>query len=104
VERLGGVAREPVCLAEVVEKRRIILIMLFAGKLLWQREKWCQRLLHNETAFQVERRLQMEGRAIDRHPAPRPRAAQPMTDEPARPVAPCGEQTSLYLQRRAADC
>jgi hypothetical protein len=36
-------------------------IMFFAGKLLWQRESWWQRLLHNETAFQVERRLQWKG-------------------------------------------
>jgi amino acid transporter len=36
-------------------------IMFFAGKLLWQRESWWQRFLHNETAFQVERRLQWKG-------------------------------------------
>ena len=36
-------------------------IMFFAGKLLWQRESWWQRFLHNETAYQVERRLQWKG-------------------------------------------
>ena len=36
-------------------------VMFFAGKLLWQRETWTQRILHNETAFQVERRLQWKG-------------------------------------------
>ncbi len=33
----------------------------FAGKLLWKRESWFQRFLHNNTAFQVERRLQWKG-------------------------------------------
>jgi amino acid transporter len=36
-------------------------VMFFAGKLLWKREAWYQRLLHNETALQVERRLQWKG-------------------------------------------
>jgi len=36
-------------------------VMFFAGKLLWQRESWWQRWLHNETAYQVERRLQWKG-------------------------------------------
>jgi amino acid transporter len=36
-------------------------VMFFAGKLIWQRESWWQRILHNETAFQVERRLQWQG-------------------------------------------
>lgn len=33
----------------------------FAGKLVFQREKWYQRLLHNETAYAIQRRLQWEG-------------------------------------------
>jgi amino acid transporter len=33
----------------------------FAGKLIFQREKWYQRLLHNETATAVQRRLQWVG-------------------------------------------
>jgi amino acid transporter len=36
-------------------------VMFFAGKLIWQRETWTQRILHNETAYQVERRLQWKG-------------------------------------------
>ena len=36
-------------------------LMFFAGKLIWQRESWWQRALHNETAFQVQRRLQWKG-------------------------------------------
>lgn len=35
--------------------------VFFAGKLIFRRERWYQRLLHNETAFAVQRRLQMEG-------------------------------------------
>jgi amino acid transporter len=38
--------------------------VFFAGKLLWKRESWYQRLLHNETALQVERRLQWKGLAM----------------------------------------
>jgi hypothetical protein len=39
-------------------------VMFFAGKLIWQRENWTQRILHNETAYQVERRLQWKGLPI----------------------------------------
>jgi amino acid transporter len=35
--------------------------VFFAGKLIWKRESWWQRVLHNETAFQVQRRLQWKG-------------------------------------------
>lgn len=35
--------------------------VIFAGKLIFRRERWYQRLLHNETAFAVQRRLQLEG-------------------------------------------
>ena len=35
--------------------------MFFAGKLVFQRERWFQRLLHNETAYQLQRRLQFAG-------------------------------------------
>jgi amino acid transporter len=65
-------------------------VMFFAGKLLWQRETWTQRFLHNETAYQVERRLQWKGlpmtviplRVHDQQPA----KAQ-AKDEPAQRVA-----------------
>lgn len=33
----------------------------FSGKLVFQRDKWWQRLLHNETAYAVQRRLQWRG-------------------------------------------
>jgi amino acid transporter len=35
--------------------------VFFAGKLIFQREKLFQRLLHNETAYQLQRRLQFGG-------------------------------------------
>jgi hypothetical protein len=35
--------------------------MFFAGKLVFERERWYQRLLHSETAYQLQRRLQFAG-------------------------------------------
>jgi amino acid transporter len=35
--------------------------VVFAGKLVFQHERWFQRLLHNETAYQLQRRLQFGG-------------------------------------------
>lgn len=35
--------------------------VFFAGKLIFEREHWYQRLLHNETAYQLQRRLQFAG-------------------------------------------
>jgi len=35
--------------------------VVFAGKLVFQQERWFQRLLHNETAYQLQRRLQLGG-------------------------------------------
>ncbi|HET8539647.1 MAG TPA: APC family permease [Anaeromyxobacter sp.] len=35
--------------------------VVFAGKLVFQRERWFQRLLHNETAYVLQRRLQFQG-------------------------------------------
>ncbi|HTT69773.1 MAG TPA: APC family permease [Anaeromyxobacteraceae bacterium] len=35
--------------------------IFFAGKLIFERERWFQRLLHNETAYQLQRRLQFAG-------------------------------------------
>ncbi len=35
--------------------------IFFAGKLIWKRETWWQRILHNETAYQIERRLHWKG-------------------------------------------
>src|SRR5467141_4059921 len=38
--------------------------IFFAGKLIFEREKWWDRLLHNETAYQIQRRLQFKGRPM----------------------------------------
>lgn len=35
--------------------------MFFGGKLVFNRERWYERLLHNETAFAIQRRLQWKG-------------------------------------------
>jgi hypothetical protein len=35
--------------------------VFFAGKLVFQKERWYQRLLHNESAYQLQRRLQFAG-------------------------------------------
>ena len=35
--------------------------MFFANKLIFEHERWYQRLLHNETAYQLQRRLQFAG-------------------------------------------
>ncbi len=49
---------EKVCLEVSREFPRAIV---FAGKLVFQQERWFQRLLHNETAYQLQRRLQFAG-------------------------------------------
>src|SRR4051812_32356334 len=35
--------------------------VFFAGKLIFERERWYDRFLHNETAFAIQRRLQFAG-------------------------------------------
>jgi len=49
---------EQLCVAIAREYPRAVF---FAGKLVFQRERWYQRLLHNETAYQLQRRLQFDG-------------------------------------------
>jgi amino acid transporter len=49
------------CIALSQEYPRVVF---FAGKLIWKRETWAQRILHNETAYQVERRLHWKGLAM----------------------------------------
>ncbi|HEU4382658.1 MAG TPA: APC family permease [Anaeromyxobacteraceae bacterium] len=49
---------EKLCLQVAGEFPRTIF---FAGKLVFERERWFQRLLHNETAYQLQRRLQFAG-------------------------------------------
>ena len=36
----------------------------FAGKVIFQKERWYQRVLHNETAFAVQKRLQWAGQTM----------------------------------------
>ena len=49
---------EELCLATAKEYPKSIF---FAGKLLFEEERWYQRILHNETASQLQRRLQFAG-------------------------------------------
>ncbi len=52
---------EKLCLATAQEFPRITF---FAGKVLFQKERWYQRILHNETAYALERRLQWAGQLM----------------------------------------
>ena len=38
--------------------------MFFAGKLIFEKERWFDSLLHNETAYSIQRRLQFTGQAM----------------------------------------
>jgi amino acid transporter len=49
---------EQLCLQVAKEFPRAVF---YAGKLVFERERWYQKLLHNETAFQLQRRLQFAG-------------------------------------------
>jgi amino acid transporter len=49
---------EKLCLEASRDFPRVIF---YAGKLIFEKEHWFQRLLHNETAFQLQRRLQFAG-------------------------------------------
>ncbi len=49
---------ERLCLEAAHEYPRAII---FAGRLIFEDEKWYHRLLHNETAYQMQRRLQFAG-------------------------------------------
>jgi amino acid transporter len=49
---------EQVCAATAAEYPRAVF---FGGKLVFQRETWYSRILHNETAFAIQRRLQWQG-------------------------------------------
>jgi hypothetical protein len=52
---------EKVCLAVAREFPRSIY---FGGKVIFQREGWYHHLLHNETAFAVQKRLQWAGKTM----------------------------------------
>ena len=38
--------------------------VIFGGKLVFREDRWYQRLLHNETAYAIQRQLQWEGVAM----------------------------------------
>jgi hypothetical protein len=52
---------ETLCLAVAREYSHTTF---FAGKLIFRRERWWQRLLHNETALALQERLQWAGRTM----------------------------------------
>jgi hypothetical protein len=51
-------AAEELCRSISREFRRCIF---FTSKLVFQEERWYQQILHNETAYQLQRRLQLVG-------------------------------------------
>jgi amino acid transporter len=59
-----GIGTEAVAEAERLCReiaREFPRAIFFAGKLVFEQERWFQRLLHNETAYQLQRRLQFAG-------------------------------------------
>jgi amino acid transporter len=52
---------EQLCLAAAREFPHVVF---FAGKMIFQRERWYHRLLHNETALAVEKRLRWAGKTM----------------------------------------
>ncbi len=42
-------------------QKRFPRAIFFAGRLVFQSDTWYQRLLHNETAYSLQRRLQWDG-------------------------------------------
>jgi hypothetical protein len=49
---------EELCASVAAEFARSVVFM---GKLIFQRERWHHRLLHNETPHAIQRRLQFRG-------------------------------------------
>lgn len=52
---------EKLCLETAKEFPRI---SFFVGKVLFEKEKWFQKILHNETAFAIQKRLQWDGKTV----------------------------------------
>jgi hypothetical protein len=52
---------EKLCLALL---REFPQTTFFSGKVIFQRERWYQRILHNETAYAIQRRLQWAGQTM----------------------------------------
>lgn len=44
--------------------REVPRVTFFAGKVIFERERWFQRLLHNETAYAIQKRLQWAGQTM----------------------------------------
>jgi hypothetical protein len=38
--------------------------VFFAGQIIFHRERWYDRLLHNQTAFAIQKRLQWQGKTM----------------------------------------
>ena len=49
---------EKLCLALL---REFSVVTFFAGKVVFEQERWYQRLLHNETALSIQKRLYWAG-------------------------------------------
>jgi hypothetical protein len=54
-------AAEKLCMEITKEFPRVTF---FGGKIIFQREHWYHRLLHNETAFAIQKRLQWAGKTM----------------------------------------
>jgi hypothetical protein len=78
-------AAESLCLDVAREFPNVVF---FAGKVIFEKENWYHRLLHNETALAIQKRLQWVGRVLvvlparvsaapKRKAAPAPAAARP---------------------------
>jgi hypothetical protein len=52
---------ERLCLNVAAEFPQIVF---FAGQLVFRRERWYQFLLHNQTAYAVQKRLQLSGQTM----------------------------------------
>ena len=69
---IGACARYAVGTDAVEEAEKLCLeaardfprITFFAGKMIFQRERWYDRLLHNETALAIQKRLQWAGKTV----------------------------------------
>ncbi|HVI73531.1 MAG TPA: APC family permease [Anaeromyxobacteraceae bacterium] len=73
---------ERVCMAVAKEFPRAVF---FAGKVIFEKERWYQRFLHNETANQLQRRLQFAG--LNAMVLPVRVLQQQAQTEPAAPAA-----------------
>jgi hypothetical protein len=75
---------ERLCLGVAKDFRQVTF---FAGQLVFQRPRWYQPLLHNETAFALQRRLQLSEHTLVIQPA-RVREADTTVGRPQWPQPP----------------